>query len=52
LRNCKSAIHIVGLLDSNVIQGCKHTLRAESLSSTDCGHDFLCESSAFGNMLE
>jgi hypothetical protein len=46
------AIHVVGLLDGYIVQGRKHILGAESLSGTDCRHDFLCKVSTFGNMLE
>ena len=48
----KPAVHVVGLLDGNIIQGRKHILSAESLGGADCRHDFLCERSTFGNMLE
>ena len=50
--DCKPAIHVIGLLDGNIIQGRKHILSAESLGRADCRHDILCERSAFGNILE
>jgi hypothetical protein len=52
LRDCNSAILLVSLLDGNIIQGRKRMLSAESVSRTDCRHGFLCEASAFGNMLK
>lgn len=47
-----SAIHVVGLLGGFVVQGSKHTLRAESLGSTDRRHNLLCNGSTFGNIFE
>jgi hypothetical protein len=51
LGDCHAAIHVVGLLDGNIIQGREYTLNAESLSRTDRRHNFLREGSAFGNIL-
>jgi len=52
LRDCSSAILLVGLLDGDIIQGRKRMLSAKSVSRTDCRHGFLCEASAFSNMLK
>jgi hypothetical protein len=52
LRDRKSAIHLVGLLDGNIVQGCKCMLSTKSVSRTNCRHGFLCDCSAFGNMLK
>ena len=46
------AIDIEGPDDGNIVHGCEHTLRAESLSGADSRDDLLCESTPLGNMLE
>jgi hypothetical protein len=50
--DCDSAIHIEGLENGNVVQGCEHILGAESLSGADSRHDFFRESTPFGDVFE
>ena len=50
VRNRCSAVYVEGLRSGNIVQGRKHILCTERLSSADCGHNLFCKSATYGDL--